>query len=225
MVSEPPFLWPPIKRYSRFFFGASSSGRPFSADRTVNAVFPLFLWRSFRRPPISGQPRRQFLRQLLPEPIVLPPTPISAKRTTKIGVSAPDRWICAISAYSGVAHALRSSPNDRSDAPSPDPKRSPSSKLPRAYTRLQKDLPVCQRASRAAMVIHVLPRAGTVFPRAGTHRQHLPRAPTRFGTISRGFRVPRAYWCVSCTRFLQPQALRVHHTCQAFFPGHALTSA
>jgi hypothetical protein len=78
---------------------------------------------------------------------------------------------------------------------------------------------------RAAMVIHALPRAGTVFPRAVTHRQHLPRAPTRFGTISRGFRVPRAYWCVSCTRFLQPQALRVHHTRQAFFPGHALTGA
>jgi hypothetical protein len=172
------------------------------------AVLPLLLWRSFRRPPFSGQPRRQFLRQLLPEPIVLPPTPISAKRTTKSGVSAPDRWICAISAYSGVAHALRFSPNDRSDAPSPDPKRSPPSKLPRAYMHLQKDLPVCQRASRAP-----------------TRRHGDPRAPTRFGTISSGFRVPHAYWCVSCTRFLQPQALRVHHTRQAFFPGHALTGA
>jgi hypothetical protein len=179
MVSEPPFLWPPIKRYSHFFFGAPSGGRPFPADCAVNAVFPLFLWRSFRRPPISGQPRRQFLRQLLPEPIVLPPTPISATRTTKSGVSAPDRWICAISAYFGVAHALRSSPNDRSDAPSPDPKRSPPSKLPRAYTRLQKDLLVCQRASRAPTRRHGDPRASTcreVFPRAGTHRQHLPRA-------------------------------------------------
>jgi hypothetical protein len=59
---------------------------------------------------------------------------------------------------------------------------------------------------RAAMVIHALPCAGKVFPRVGTHRQHLPRAPTRFGTISRGFRVPHAYWCVSCTCFLQPHA-------------------
>jgi hypothetical protein len=176
MVSEPPFLWPPIKRYSRFFFGAPSGGRPFPADRAVNAVFPLFLWRSFRRPPISGQPRRQFLRQLLPEPIVLPPTPISAKRTTKSGVSAPDRWICVISAYSGVANALRSSPNDRSDAPSPDPKRSPPSKLPRAYTRLQKDLPVCQRASRAPTRRHGDPRASTRRDGLST-RRHSPAAP------------------------------------------------
>jgi hypothetical protein len=47
------------KRYSRSFSGAPSGGRPFPADRAVNAVFPLFLWRSFRRPPFSGRPRRQ----------------------------------------------------------------------------------------------------------------------------------------------------------------------
>jgi hypothetical protein len=99
---------------------------------------------------------------------------------------------------------------------------------PSFHAPTQKDLPVCQRASRAPTRHHGDPRASTrrtVFPRAGTHRQHLPRSPTRFGTISRGFRVPRAYWCVSCTRFLQPQDLRVHHTRQAFFPGHALTGA
>jgi hypothetical protein len=50
--------------------------------------------------------------------------------------SASDRWICAISTYSGIVRALCSSPNDRSDAPSPDPKRSPLSKLPRASRRI-----------------------------------------------------------------------------------------
>jgi hypothetical protein len=54
-----------------------------------------------------------------------------------------------------------------------------------ASTRLQKDLPVCQRASRAPTRRHGDPRAETVFPRASTRRQHLPRAPTRSGTISR----------------------------------------
>jgi hypothetical protein len=57
MVSEPPFLWPPIKQYSRSFFGVPSGSRLTSADRTANVVFPLFLRRSFRRPPISVQSR------------------------------------------------------------------------------------------------------------------------------------------------------------------------
>jgi hypothetical protein len=97
--------------------------------------------------------------------------------------------------------------------------RRPSFHAPtRAFRRICLFANALHALPRAAMVIHALPRAGT-------HRQHLPRAPTRFGTISRGFRVPRAYWCMSCTRFLQPQALRVHHTRQAFFPGHALIGA
>jgi hypothetical protein len=37
MVSESPFLWPPIKRYSRFFFGTPSGGRPFPANRAANS--------------------------------------------------------------------------------------------------------------------------------------------------------------------------------------------
>jgi hypothetical protein len=148
VVSEPLFLWPPIKRYSRSFFGVPSSSHPTPADHVANAAFLLFLRRSFQWPPIFGRLRRQFLRQLLPKPIALPSKPLLAKRTTKSGVSALDRWICAISAHSGVANAPCSSPNDRSNAPSPDPKRSPQSKLP--------------RASRAAMVWHAPLRADCI---------------------------------------------------------------
>jgi hypothetical protein len=52
-----------------------------------------------------------------------------------------------------------------------------------------------------AREMHVL--AATGFARE-------PHAP---GALPR---VPRAYWRVRCTRFLQPQALRVHNTRQAF---------
>jgi hypothetical protein len=145
MISEPPFLWPPIKRYSLSFFGVPFDGRPTLANHTANTVFPLFLWRSFRRPPISGRSHRQFFRQLLPEPIAPPPRPLSAKRATKSGVLALDQWICAILAHSRVSHAPHSFPNERSDALSPDLKRSPTSKLSRAHTRVQKDLPVCRQ--------------------------------------------------------------------------------
>jgi hypothetical protein len=159
---------------------------------------------------------------------VPPPTPLSAKRTTKSDVSTPDRWICAISGYSIVACALRSSPNDRSDAPSPDPKRSPPSKLPRTYTRLQKDLPVCQRASRmlpriAVVVIHALPCARRIFPLAGTHQQHLPRAPTRSSTLWRvRYTGPIKLWRVrlhapTCLLAREMHVLRSH---QAF--AHAI---
>jgi hypothetical protein len=176
MVSEPPFLWPPIKRYSLSFFGVPSGGHPTPADRAANAVFPLFLHRSFRRPPISDQPRCQFLLQLFPEPIVPPPRPLLAKRTTKSVVSASDRWICAISTHSGIAHAPRSSPNHRSDAPSPDPKRSLPSKLPRAYMGVQKDLPVCKRALRTPTRRHGVARSSTC-------RLHPSRASTRPSTF------------------------------------------
>jgi hypothetical protein len=176
MVSEPPFLWPPIKRYSRFFFGAPSGGRPFPADCAVNAVFPLFLWCSFRWPPISGQPRRQFLRQLLPEPIVLPPTPISAKRTTKSGVSAPDRWICAISAYSAL-HTHYAPPQTTDQTLRVQIRRDhrrPSFHAPtRASRRICLFANALHALPRAAMVIHALPRAGTSL----STRRHSPAAP------------------------------------------------
>jgi hypothetical protein len=48
MVSESPFLWPPIKWYSRSFFGVPFGGCPTPADHVTNAVFPLFLQLSFR---------------------------------------------------------------------------------------------------------------------------------------------------------------------------------
>jgi hypothetical protein len=116
----------PSMRYSRSSFGAPSDGRPSPANRAANSSgnFCPSLSRRHRHP---SRPKE-------------PPTVVS---------KPPDRWICAISAYSGVARVLRSSPNDRSDAPSPDPKRSPPSKLPRAYTRHRKDLPFADALSRA----------------------------------------------------------------------------
>jgi hypothetical protein len=148
-------LWPPInvndvfrcsyrrpsscrctKRYSCSFSSAPSGDCPSSADRAISS---------------SGN--------FLPEPIAPPLTPLLAKRTTKSGVSAPYRWICAISAYSDVARALRSSPNDRSDAPSPDLKRSLPSKLPRAPRRICPFANALHALPHASVVIHTLPRA------------------------------------------------------------------
>jgi hypothetical protein len=215
MVSEPTFLWPPIKRHSRSFFGIPSGGRPTLADRAANAVFPLFLRRSFRRPPIYGRPRRQFLRQLLLEPIAPPPIPLLAKITTKSGVSAPDRWICAISAHSGIAQTLRV--QIRRDH------RRPSFHAPtRASRRICQ---FCKRASRATTRRHGVARSST-------RQLHLPRASTR----------PSTFWCVkfalpraldllarefhASTRLLAREMhalhaairlLRVHYTRQAFF--------
>jgi hypothetical protein len=107
----------------------------------------------------------------------------------------------------------------------------PSARLPTRFTR----------SHAPPMVIHALPRALEPFcpfadalhalPRA-THEIHAPpraldgdpRAPTRSGTFWRVRSTrhiilprPRAYWRVRYTRFLQPHALRVTHTRQAFF--------
>jgi hypothetical protein len=212
------------------------------------AVLPLLLRLSFRQPPFSGRPRRQCGIPALPlallptaahlrptAPPIPPATSARAYRATTdthLGQENHQKWcfspgsvdLCNLSLFRRCTRTtlLPKRQIRRSES------RSEEITAVQASTRLQKDLPVCQRASRAPTRHHGDPRASTrrtVFPRAGTHRQHLPRSPTRFGTISRGFRVPRAYWCVSCTRFLQPQDLRVHHTRQAFFPGHALTGA
>jgi hypothetical protein len=172
----------------------------------------------------------------LPEPIAPPSKTLLAKRTTKSDVSAPNWWICAISAHSGVARALRSSPNDRSDAPSPDLKRSPPSKLPRAYTCVQKDLLVCKLASRAVMVWHAPPRASSIsnmLPRALdlmahefhasmrslAHEMHTPHSVARLLVhaphVLGIFPTPRAYWRVRCTRHSASTLWCVHHTRQA----------
>jgi hypothetical protein len=221
------------KVVNRSFFGVPSSGRPTPVDRAANAVFPLFLLRSFQRSPISGRPCPQFLRQLLPEPIALPPIPLLVKRTTKSGVSALDRWICAISAHFGIVRAPCSSSNDRSDAPSPDLKRSPPSKLPRAYTRVQKDLPVCKCTSRTPTRCHGVARSST-------RRLHLPRTSTHPSTFWRvKFTLPRTLdlmvhefhdsTCLLAHEMHMPHAagklLACAHTCQAFFQPHPLASA
>ena len=51
-------------------------------------------------------------------------------------------------------HAQHSSSTTDQTSPSPNPKRSQLSKLPRADTHLQKDLPVGHALPHAAMVLH-----------------------------------------------------------------------
>jgi hypothetical protein len=281
-------LWPPInvndvfrcsyrrpssrrrtKRYSRSFSGAPSGGRPFPADRAVNAVFPLFLptllpaaalfrptapsmrySRSSFGAPSDGRPSPanravsssgnfcQSLSRRSRHPS-RPKEPPKVVFKPRIGGSVQSQPIPALHAHYAPHQTTDQTLRVQIRRDHRRPSFHAHTRAPRRICSFGNAL---HALSRAAMVIHALPRAGTVFPRAGTRRLHLPRAPTRSGAfrrvrstrhfkfwrstrlLAREMHAPgalarsRAYWRVSCTRFLQPQASRVHNTRQAFSP-------
>jgi hypothetical protein len=201
-------LWPSIKQYSRSFFGVPSGGRPTLADRASNTIFQIFLQRSFQWPPISDRPRRQFLQQLLPEPIAPPPRPFSAKRTIKTGVSATNRWICAIF-----------SPFLRFMCTTLLPKRS----IRRSESK-SKETTASRRICQFANVSYALPRAAMVWhspPRVGCISHVLPRA---LDLLVHEFHTSTRLLAREMhTLHAAIRLLLVYYTHRAFFQPHALT--
>jgi hypothetical protein len=186
------------KWYSRSFSGSPSGCRPSPADRVVSSSgnFCPNLSRRHRHPSRPKEPPK----------VVFKP---------RIGGSVQSQPIPALHAH----YAPHQTTDQTLRVQIRSDHRRPSFHEPtRAPRRICPFANALHALPRASMVIHALPRAGR-----SSH------APALSGSTSHAlwnllareihapYQSPRAYWHVNCTHFVQPQALRVQHTRQAFF--------